>query len=153
MKNFKEYVKTVNEAVPLNKLNSRIEVVSGRPFSAEFGLRIESDKIIGVVAFGSVGVARTLIVDNNYAFDQKLARSRYVARIQNSLTAYAGGYVENATLAKFDLEKGTMWLAEQDNEDGSISWGRGFKFKRLILNEEVSKDKGWVDKESFGDVY
>ena len=87
---------------------------------------------------------RALFIDDNHEYDKKLAASEYVARIQNSLTTFENGYVQNATLAKFDLKKGTMWLAEDDNEDGSIKWGRGFKFKRMILHYNNAKKYGWV---------
>lgn len=145
MKKFTDYIKFVNEAYSMERLNSRVSIDdTGRPFTAEFGLRISSDMIIGAVAFGSVGVHRTLIVDKNHAYDIQIGRSKFVARIQNSLTSAENGYVQNATLAKFDLEKGTMWLAEEDAEDGSIQWGRGFKFKSLILQGDVAQSNGWI---------
>lgn len=144
IKPFSKFVESLSEAVWLDRLNNRVEVIDDNRFSAEYNLSVPSDQIIGAVAFGSVSVPRTLFVDKNYAHDMHLGKTKYVARIQNSLTNYSGGYVENATLAKFDLEKGTMWLAEEDSDDGSINWGRGFKFKRMLLNKEVAERLAWI---------
>ncbi|MDX1532776.1 MAG: hypothetical protein R3230_01060 [Nitrosopumilaceae archaeon] len=146
MKTFTQYANSLNESISLDKINSRVQTNDHRQFQAEFDLRykVPSEHVLGYVVFGSSLAPRALLIDKNLRFDQKMGKSQFVARVQNSMTDYNNGYIENATLVKFNLEKGTMWLAEEDNEDGSISWGQGFKFKMLNLNEPVAKEIGWI---------
>lgn len=143
MKSFSNFLK---ESVSESKLSQRVEITkNARNFKAEFNVPVPAHFIVGAVSFGTISFHRTMIIDKNHKDDKKLARSEYVARIQNSMTKFSGGFVENATLAKFNLEKGTMWLAEDDADDGSITWGKGFKFKHMNLNGEVAVAIKWID--------
>lgn len=100
---------------------------------------------IGAITFGSSSIARELIIDNNIEHDQKLAGTNVCARIGNSLTTIQGGFVNNATLAKFNLKTGVMWLAEDEDEYGNIVWGRPFKFKKMVIQQlDLAVKLGWV---------
>lgn len=149
MKDFNEFSTQLDEAaIPSEQVNNRVEIRNDPPHKRAGSSSYGGENIIGAVEFGSVGYARELIIDKSITHDQKIGKSKVVARVANSLTTFKGGYVQNATIVKFNLKTGSMWLpAEGDGEtsDGSIDWGRGFKFKKLyITNTEAAMKLGWI---------
>ncbi len=141
MKDFKDYVaESLNEAIAQEHLKDNVEVKDGR-----FGLKnIPHENIIGSIVFGKSDLYRELIVDKNYREDVGLTGSIYTARIANSLTKWNNGFVSNAALAKFNLKTGMMWLAEDDDENGNIVWGRPFRFRKLTLNLDTAAGYKWI---------
>lgn len=141
MKEFKDYVaESLNEAIAQEHLKDNIEVRDGR-----FGLKnIPHENIIGSIVFGKSDLYREMIVDKNYREDVGLAGTIYTARIANSMTKWNSGFVANATLAKFNLKTGMIWLAEDEAEDGSMVWGRPFRFKKMTLNLDTAAGHKWI---------
>lgn len=138
--------KSVKEASDMKylKLNSRVSVPDDQR-GLEYG-----QYQLGSIVFGRSSVARALVVDRGIAEDQRIAGTKLVARIANLLTKISGGNIGDATLAKFNLEKGTMWLARDEDENGKIIWGKGFKFKHLaIQNLDKAREIGWIGKNEF----
>lgn len=141
MKTFTAFMnESLNEAIAQEHMKDNIEVRDGR-----FGLKnIPHENIVGSIVFGGSDLYRELVVDKNYREDIGLAGTIYTARITNSMTKWNNGFVSNATLAKFNLKTGMMWLAEDDAEDGSIIWGRPFRFRKMTLNLDVAAGHKWI---------
>lgn len=143
MKDFKTFLaeaSTVNEAIAQEHLRNNIEVRDGR-----FGMKdIPHENIVGSIVFGKSDLYREMIVDKNYREDVALAGTIYTARIANSMTNWNNGFVGNATLAKFNLKTGMMWLAEDVEEDNTIVWGRPFKFRKMTLNLDTAAAHKWI---------
>lgn len=146
MKDFSEFSAQLDEAaIPAENVNSRVEINHVPPNRRAGYTRFGGENIIGAVEFGTVSYARELIFDKSIAFDQKIGGSKVVARLVNSLTTWKAGHIGNATLVKFNLKTGAMWLAEDENDDGTIKWGKGFKFKKLyITNGDAAQKLGWI---------
>lgn len=145
MKSFSDLTSQIDEnAIPQEHVNRRVHI-DDRKLHERGGASKYGEYAIGGVTFGSTSIPSNLIADRSYRSDQKIGSSPFVARVENSLTEIRDGHVTNATLVKFNLKTGFMWLAEDENEDGSIKWGRGFKFKALFLNNlRRVVDMGWV---------
>lgn len=134
MKSFEQFI---NE-----KLNKRVVVNDIDAFKRQDVAKFNRF-VVGAVVFGSERLPRTLVVDKNFKFDQKIGGDKTIARIVNSASSLSGSSIDNATLAKFNLKTGAMWLAEDDVE-GKIVWGKGFKFKNLFISNVARLKKiGW----------
>jgi len=150
MKDFTEFSTQLDEgAVPAEKVNARVEINHVPPHQRAGASSFGGENVIGAVEFGKVGYARELIFDKSIAYDQKIGGSKVVARVVNSLSTLKGGHIQNATIVKFNLKTGSMWLPKEDSESedfsGNIIWGRGFKFKRLyITNTDAAQKLGWI---------